>query len=292
MLLGALEAGGTKMVMSTGDENGNIIERVSIPTRTPSETMPEMIAFFRGKAIKALGVGSFGPVNLDPDSPRYGYITTTPKLPWQFYPLRSELEAALGIPVGFDTDVNVAAIGESELGAGRGKKSLLYVTIGTGIGGGVILDNKPLHGAMHPELGHIILSAHPDDPMPQGSCPFHRGCLEGLASGPSIEARWGISARDLPDDHFGWELEAYYLGQLCADAIYMYSPHIIVLGGGVMHKAFLFDRLRSYTQEFLHGYIAMDQVKEGIADYIVPPALGDNAGATGALLLARKALEN
>lgn len=291
MLLGALEAGGTKMVLSTGDEHGNIFERESIPTTKPDETMPAIIEFFKAKAISALGVGSFGPVDLDKSSPTYGYITTTPKLPWQNYPLQPELKRALGIPVGFDTDVNAAAISEHEMGAGKGLKSLLYVTIGTGVGGGVIIENNVLHGAMHSELGHIMLRVHPDDPMPKGNCPFHESCLEGLAAGPAIEARYNCKAVTLPDDHQAWVLEAYYLGQMCADAVVMYAPHRIVLGGGVMHKSFLFPMIRENTRRFLNGYINIPQIMKDIDEYIVPPALGDNAGAVGALLLAKKALE-
>lgn len=290
MLLGALEAGGTKMVLSTGDENGNVLERMSLPTTTPDETMPAIIDFFKNKRIEALGVGSFGPVDLDENSPKYGYITTTPKQHWGYYPLRGVLADALGVPVGFDTDVNAAAISEYALGAGKGLSSCLYVTVGTGVGGGMVVDGKILHGAMHPELGHIIMRVHKDDPMPKGCCRFHEGCLEGLASGTAIEARWQVKAHTLPDDHFAWELEAYYLGQMCANAVLMYSPHRIVLGGGVMHKLHLFPMVRKATQEFLNGYVQLEQIIKDIDSYIVPPALGDNAGAAGALLLAAQAL--
>lgn len=290
MLLGALEAGGTKMVLSLGDENGNITERTSLPTTTPEETMPRIIDFFKQYDIDALGVGSFGPVDLDENSPTYGYITTTPKLLWGNYPLRPKLLEALGVPVGFDTDVNVAAISEHALGAARGLSSCLYVTIGTGVGGGVVIDNKILHGLIHPELGHMIMRPHPEDPLPEGSCPFHKGCLEGMGSGTAIEARWHQKAATLPDDHIAWEIEAHYLGQMCANAVLMYSPHRIVLGGGVMHKLHLFPMVRRATQEFLNGYVKLPELGERIDEYIVPPALGDNAGAVGALLVAADAL--
>lgn len=291
MLLGALEAGGTKMVLSTGDENGNVFERESIPTTSPAETMPAIIDFFTRHKVDALGVGSFGPVDLDRQSPTYGYITTTPKKLWVNYPLYGTLREALGIPVGFDTDVNAAAISEHAMGAGKGLSSCLYVTVGTGIGGGVVMDGHILHGAMHTELGHIVMRVHPDDPMPKGCCYCHEGCLEGLASGTAIEARWQVKAATLPDDHFAWELEAYYLGQMCANAVLLYSPHRIVLGGGVMHKLHLFPMVRRATQQFLNGYVSIPQVNEGIDEFIVPPALGDNAGAAGALLLAAEALK-
>lgn len=291
MLLGALEAGGTKMVLSLGDENGNITERKSIPTASPEATMPQIIDFFKRYDIKALGIGSFGPVDLDKSSSTYGYITTTPKLFWRDYPIMPELKKALGVPMGFDTDVDVAAIAEHRLGAARGLSSSLYVTIGTGVGGGVIVENRVLHGAMHTELGHIVMRPHPDDPMPEGSCPFHKGCLEGMASGTAMAARWHVKAQTLPDDHFAWTLEAYYLGQMCANAALMYSPHRIILGGGVMHRQSLFPLVRKATQAFLNAYIKLPQLNAGIDDYIVPPKLGDNAGAVGALLLAAEALK-
>ena len=175
-LFGALEAGGTKMVCAIGDENGNIIERVSIPTRTPAETMPEMIEFFRGKGISALGIGCFGPVDLDRNSPTYGYITSTPKLAWTNYPIVAEFEEALGIPVGFDTDVNAAALGEATWGCTKDVKNSIYITIGTGIGVGVIINGKTYHGMIHPEGGHILLARHPYDPLQRGNCPFHENC--------------------------------------------------------------------------------------------------------------------
>lgn len=292
MLLGALEAGGTKMVLSTGDEHGNIFERISLPTTTPAETMPGIIDFFKGKSIEALGVGSFGPVDLNRASATYGYITTTPKRPWVNFPLYSTLADALGVPVGFDTDVDAAAISEHAMGAAKGLSSCLYVTVGTGIGGGLVTDNHILHGVMHTELGHIMLRVHKDDPMPHGCCHFHDGCLEGLASGMAIEARWKVKASTLPDDHFAWELEAYYLGQMCANAVVMYSPHRIVLGGGVMHKTHLFPMIRKNTRDFLNGYVNISEIMDNIDSYIVPPALGDNAGAIGALILAMDALKN
>ena len=290
MLLGALEAGGTKMVLSTGDEKGNVFERISLPTNAPAETMPAIIDFFKNKNIEALGVGTFGPVDLDPQSATYGYITTTPKTPWVNYPLYDTLKNALNVPVGLDTDVDAAAISEHAQGAAKGLSSCLYVTVGTGIGGGIVTNNRILHGAMHTELGHIIMRPHKNDPMPHGCCHYHDGCLEGLASGTAIEARWHVKAVTLPDDHFAWELEAYYLGQMCANAVLLYSPHRIVLGGGVMHKQHLFPMICKNTQQFLNGYVKIPQIMDDIDSYIVPPALGDNAGAIGALLLGADAL--
>ena len=195
MRLGALEAGGTKMVCAIGDEKGNIFERASFPTLSPEETIDELISFFRHKDIDALGIGSFGPLSLDPKASDYGSITTTPKPGWHNYPLLRTFAEALKIPVGIDTDVNAAALGEAKYGAGQGVDSLVYYTIGTGIGGGVLAEGKLVHGLVHPEMGHMLLRPDPRDPAPRGFCPYHDGCLEGLANGPAIEKRWGISAK-------------------------------------------------------------------------------------------------
>ena len=208
-LFGALEAGGTKMVCAIGDENGNILERVSIPTGTPENTMPPMIEFFKGKGISALGIGCFGPVDLDKKSPTYGYITSTPKLAWTNYPIVAEFEKALGIPVGFDTDVNAAALGEATWGCTKDVENSIYITIGTGVGVGVIANGKPYHGMIHPEGGHILLARHPQDPMVGSGCPFHENCMEGLAAGPSLEKRWGVKGAELAGRPEVWELEAW-----------------------------------------------------------------------------------
>ncbi len=291
MILGALEAGGTKMVCAVGTEDGKILDSKTIPTLSPELTIPELIRYFEETGIEALGIGSFGPVDLNPKSPSYGSITTTPKLAWQHTALLAPFQDALGIPVGFDTDVNGAAYGEAILGAGQGCSTLLYVTIGTGIGGGIILEGKPLHGMLHCELGHILLRPESDDPSPEGFCPFHKGCLEGLASGPALEKRWGKSGRELDPGHPAWDLEARYLAQMCTDAVMTLSPQKIILGGGVMHQAQLFPMIRQYTASLMNGYIQTPEISGGLDNYIVPPGLGDRAGITGALLLARDALQ-
>lgn len=283
---GALEAGGTKMVMAVMDAEGNPVAESTIPTRTPEETMPEMMAFFSAHPISALGIGGFGPLNLDPRSDRYGWIMETPKTAWRYYPLKPAFEEKLGVPVGIDTDVNAAALAEARLGAAKGKESCLYVTVGTGIGGGVIVHGKPVHGLMHPEIGHITVAPMPDDPMPEGVCPYHPHCLESLASGPSIQKRWGVSARELPEGHPAWELESAYLAQLCANALLTFSPEKIVLGGGVMQRKFLLPLIRRKTLKLLNGYIAHPAVEAGLEDYIVTPGLGTRSGITGAWLLA------
>ncbi len=292
MLIGALEAGGTKMVCSIGNLKGGILQRASFPTTDPETTVAQIAGFIGQFNVAALGIGSFGPLDLNPDSPTYGHITKTPKALWSGYPLMPELQKRLGVPAGIDTDVNAAALAEYEMGAGRGKKSLLYVTVGTGIGGGLIVEGNLVHGLVHPEIGHMFLAPLESDPMPRGVCPFHAGCLEGLASGPSIEKRWGLSAKLMSEEHPAWELEAAYLAQMCANMILCVSPEVIVLGGGVMQQMHLFPRIREKTIELLGGYVASDRVtKEGISSYIVPPALGVNSGVTGALLLGARAYE-
>ena len=286
---GALEAGGTKMVMAVADEEGRILERTSIPTRTPEETMPEMAAFFAERSVEALGIGCFGPLDLNPASPSYGWITATPKLAWRNYPILQAFREKLGIPAALDTDVNGAALAESVLGAAKGLDSCLYVTVGTGIGGGLIIHGKPVHGLMHPEIGHIRVRPAPGDPMPEGICPYHGCCAEGMASGPSIQKRWGVSAKELPPEHPAWETEADYLAQLCADAMLSFSPEKIILGGGVMQQKFLFPVIREKTLAILGGYISSPAVEAGLADYITEPGLGTESGILGAYLLARQA---
>ena len=292
MRIGALEAGGTKMVCAIGDEQGNIFDRVSFPTLKPEETMGNLIDYFKGKDIEALGIGSFGPLCLDPEAAEFGAITTTPKLPWRDFPLRKAFLDALGVPVGIDTDVNAAALGEATYGAGKGLDSLVYYTIGTGVGGGALVDGRLVHGLVHPEMGHMLLRPDPRDPTPHGFCPYHDGCLEGMANGPAIEKRWGVSAKELPEDHIAWDIEVEYLAQMCVNTIVTLSPKRIVLGGGVMHQMHLFPKIRRRTLELLNGYVAHPAVLEQIDGYIVPPGLGDNAGAVGSLLLGVEALKN
>ena len=288
---GALEAGGTKMVLSRLDENGNMMERISIPTRTPEETMPEMIAFFREHPVDALGIGSFGPVDLHEDSPTFGSITATPKLAWRFFPILKVFKDALNIPVKIDTDVNAAAISEQAMGAARGLDSCVYVTVGTGIGAGIVMGGKPVHGLVHSELGHYLMRQEAADPTPDGFCPYHKGCLEGLAAGPAIEKRWGVSAKELTPDHPAWELEANYLAQMCVNLIMTLSPEKIILGGGVMQQKFLFPMIREKTLKLMNGYICASAVDEGLVNYIVEPGLDVNSGVMGAYILARRALE-
>ena len=248
--------------------------------------MENVFKFFDGKEIEALGVGSFGPIDPDLTSPTYGYITTTPKPGWNNYNIMGALKEKYDIPMAFDTDVNGAALGEATFGAAKGLDSALYLTIGTGIGGGAVVGGKLVHGLLHPEMGHMKMIVREDDKY-SGKCPYHGTCFEGLAAGPAIEARWGVKGSELPEDHPAWDLEAYYIGQAMANYILTLSPKKIILGGGVMHQKQLFPMIHKYTQEFLNGYIQKEEViTDKIKDYIVYPELGDNAGVVGALALA------
>ena len=288
-LFGALEAGGTKMVCAIGDENGNILERVSIPTGTPENTMPPMIEFFKDKGISALGIGCFGPVDLDKKSPTYGYITSTPKLAWTNYPIVAEFEKALGVPVGFDTDVNAAALGEATWGCTKDVENSIYITIGTGVGVGVIANGKPYHGMIHPEGGHILLARHPQDPMVGSGCPFHENCMEGLAAGPSLEKRWGVKGAELANRPEVWELEAWYIAQAITNYLMILSPQRIICGGGVMHQPVLLPMIRKNVAEMVNGYIK-GKGMDDLENYIVGISLNDNQGAMGAVKLAMDAL--
>ena len=289
--IGALEAGGTKMVLGIFDEQGNEITRHTMPTLTPGETVPAMRAFFDEYKIDALGVASFGPLDLDPASDTYGYITSTPKLKWRDYPLLGALRGESGIPCAIDTDVNAAVLAEADRGAAKGLTDAVYITVGTGIGGGVLSGGNLVHGLLHPEIGHILLRSHPDDPNPRGVCPYHDGCCEGLASGPAIGARIGGDAKALPDDHPTFTIEADYLAQMCVNLILIVSPKRIILGGGVMQRQSLFPLIRSRTRELLNGYVQSPAVLTHIDQLIVPPALFPVSGLIGAYLLGKRALD-
>ena len=289
MKLGALEAGGTKMVCAIGDETGRIYEQISIPTRTPEETVPEMIEYFKKAGVEALGIGCFGPIDPDKNSATYGYITSTPKLAWANYNIVGVFEEALGCPVGFDTDVNGSVLGEVTFGQAKGKSCVVYVTIGTGVGAGIYIEGKLLHGMLHPEAGHVMIQKRRDDTY-GGKCPYHKNCLEGMAAGPAVEERWGQKAIALKDRKEVWDLEAYYIAQALTGYVLTLSPEIIILGGGIMHQEQLFPMIRSYVTEMLNGYIKTDELQD-MEHYIVPASLNDDQGIMGALELGRRALE-
>ena len=288
--IGALEAGGTKMVLGIFDEQGTELVRHTLPTLTPDETIPEMKTFFAEHRIDALGIGSFGPLDLNPSSQTYGNITTTPKRKWRGYPLLKALVGDSGIPCAIDTDVNTAVLAEAECGAAKGLHDAVYITVGTGIGGGVLSGGNLVHGMLHPEIGHMLLRPHPDDPTPKGVCPYHDGCAEGLAAGPAIGARVGDDARTLPDNHPAFTLEAYYLAQMCVNLILTVSPRRIILGGGVMERQALFPMIREKTKELLNGYVQAPAVLNHIDELIVPPKLFPVSGLIGAYLLGKRAL--
>ena len=292
MQFGAIEAGGTKFVVAIGNENGEVLKRDSFPTTTPKETLENIFRFFDGEHIEALGLGCFGPIDPDLKSDTYGYITTTPKPGWGHFNIVGALQEHYpSLPIGFDTDVNGACLGEAYFGAAKGLDNALYLTIGTGIGGGAIVEGKLVHGLLHPEMGHMMLVQREDDHY-QGKCPYHKTCFEGLAAGPAVEERWGIKGKDLPVDHPAWDLEAWYIAQALAIYVLTLSPQKIILGGGIMHQSQLFPMIGKYLQERLNGYIQKDEITtEAIKDYIVWPALGDNAGVCGALALAKLAYE-
>jgi fructokinase len=288
MRLGALEAGGTKMVCAIGTEAGEIIQRQTFPTETPESTMEHMLSFFKETHIDALGIGCFGPLDLHPDSPTYGRITTTPKLAWAQYNILEAFSKGLGIPVVLDTDVN-SALGEAAWGASKGLSDSVYITIGTGIGMGIITNGALLHGMLHSEGGHMLLSKHLTDTY-DGCCPYHSCCLEGMASGPAIEGRWGRKGATLPDREEVWELEAYYIGQALTSVILLLSPMRIILGGGVMHQEQLMPLIHREVTQQLGGYLQTKELAD-IDHYIVRPDLGDDQGVLGALWLAASAME-
>lgn len=283
MNYGAIEAGGTKFVCAVSDESLNIQERVSIPTLTPSETMKNVFEFFDQYDLNAIGVGSFGPIDINKSSETYGYITNTPKPAWAYYDFVGDLKKRYEIPVAWTTDVNAAAYGEIKLGAAKGLNSCVYITVGTGIGGGAVVNGELLEGYGHPEMGHILVRRHKDDDY-AGNCPFHIDCLEGLAAGPAIEKRTGKKGQDLPENHITWEIEAYYLAQAIMSYTLILSPEKIILGGGVMHTKDLVDKIRKSYETIMIDYVKTPTVK----DYIVPCGLEDNAGITGCLLLGIK----
>jgi len=284
MYYGAIEAGGTKFVCAVSLEDLSIVERISISTTTPEATLNHVFEFFDRYPLAAMGIGSFGPIDVNVGSKTYGYVTTTPKLAWKNYDFLGAIKKRYNVPVGWTTDVNAAALGELEQGAARGLDSCLYLTVGTGIGGGAVVKGNLLEGYGHPEMGHLLLRLHEDDPF-AGWCPYHGNCLEGLAAGPAIEKRFGQKAYELPVDHLAWKLEAYYLAQALMNYILILSPEKMVLGGGVMKQTQLFPLIRHELKQLMNQYVAMPDLDT----FIVAPALGDNAGITGCLLLAKRA---
>jgi fructokinase len=290
-LFGGIESGGTKFMCLVGSSPDHIVNEKRIPTTTPEETIRKVIEFFNPytttRELSAVGIGSFGPLDLNQDSDTYGHITTTPKLGWPNIDLRGQIQRGLDVPVAFDTDVNAAAYGEQFwIEENHLLDPFLYLTVGTGIGVGVIVNGKPLHGLIHAEAGHSSIPHDwQRDPFP-GVCPYHGDCFEGLASGPSLNKRWGQKPDTLPDDHPAWDLEAEYIARAIVNLIYVYSPRKIVFGGGVSQHSGLIQNVRTKIQKFNNGYVHSNMLLEKIDEYIHLPVLGNRSGALGAMAMA------
>ena len=291
-LLAGVELGGTKSVciLGTGPDDVRAIER--LPTGEREDTLRQIEAVLdRWRAqhtLRAFGIASFGPIDLRPASSTYGYITSTPKPGWKDTDISQRLARRVGVPTGFDTDVNGAALAEGRWGGAKGLDDFAYVTIGTGIGVGSIVRGRSIFGMSHTELGHIRVARKSGDRF-AGSCPYHGDCIEGLASGPAIEARTGIPASKLPADHAAWDFVAHGLAQLMHTMVLTTAPSRIFLGGGVMAQSHLFERIRQELKRSLNGYVQAPELEQGLAQFIVPPGLGTMAGPLGALALAADA---
>ncbi len=286
-VFGGIETGGSKWECAVGTGPDDLTATETIPTTSPDETLGRAAAFFeREGPVDAIGIGSFGPIDQDRSSPTWGYITTTPKPGWADTDVGQQLGRRLGVPIAFDTDVNAAALGEYRWGAAQGLETVCYITVGTGIGGGVVLAGRPLHGLLHPEFGHLRVPHDRDADPFDGVCPFHGDCWEGLAAGPAIAARWGKPAEELDDVDAVWQLEARYLALGLVSVISIISPQRIVIGGGVMNASKLFSIVRDKVAGLVNGYPPVPALGVGIADYIVRPALGRRAGVLGAIALA------
>ena len=288
-LYGGIEAGGTKFVCVVGSGPDNIVAEERFPTTTPDETIARSVDFFKrhGSDLAAIGIGSFGPVDLNPQSPTYGYITTTPKPGWAQADLRGRIQRALNVPVAFDTDVNAAALGEHYwVPENRALDPLLYMTVGTGIGVGGLVNGQLLHGLLHPEAGHMRLPRDPQRDPFTGACPYHGDCFEGLACGPAMAKRWGQPAETLPADHPAWALEAHYIALAVMNLTLIVAPQRIVIGGGVTQQPGLIDNVRREVVQLLNGYLQTDRITRDINRFIVPPALGNQSGMLGAIALA------
>jgi fructokinase len=292
MIYGGIEAGGSKFVCGIGDAQGHVLDQITIPTSEPEETIEEVLGYFQriqqNQPLQRIGLASFGPIDLNPASKTHGYITSTPKQKWQYFDIKGRLENSLGFSIPFDTDVNAAALAEHLWGVAVELENVVYITVGTGIGGGAMVNGRLNHGLLHPEMGHIRLRAEGSDQGFKGICPFHDYCLEGLASGPAIKSRWGLPAEELPENHPAWLDEAGYLAEGIANIILVISPEIVVLGGGVMQQDFLFPMIQEIVQRQLNSYIQRSEIIDQIENYIVPAMLGKQAGLLGAIALAIK----
>ncbi|AMV70157.1 Fructokinase [Pediococcus damnosus] len=282
MYYGGIEAGGTKFVCAVSDEHQQIIARTKFATTTPNETIIKINTFFSEYSVVRMAVGAFGPIGINPDSQDYGYVKETPKKGWQHFNFLGELKKIFHIPIVWTTDVNVATYGEYKMGAATNKSSALYLTVGTGIGGGFIYKNNVFQNWNHPEMGHIMVSPMHKDKY-TGNCPYHKSCLEGMASGPALEARANQKALAIPKDDPLWNLEAFYLAQAAMTYTLLYAPEIIIFGGGVSNQEQLYPLIRKSFSKQLNHYVDTPKLNK----YLVHAKLGDDAGITGALLLAQ-----
>lgn len=286
-MYGAIEAGGTKFVLSVGDEALEIIDQLTIPTVSPEETMPLVIEFFKQfeKNLLAIGIGSFGPIDVNPESSTYGFITQTPKLKWRNYDFLGNIQKAFpNVKTAWTTDVNASAYGEYAVR--DGVENLVYYTVGTGVGGGGVKQGKFVEGISHPEMGHIPVKKHADDSF-DGHCPSHGDCLEGLASGPAVEARFEKSAKDVPADDPYWDIQAYYIAQSAYTTTLLLAPEMIIYGGGVMKVEGLLEKVRLAFDKLNQGYMSTPDLEK----YIVSPKLEDSAATIGCFAMAKELMK-
>jgi len=293
-MFGAIEAGGTKFNCALADVNGEVVAQTQFATRDPETTLIDVIEFFNTAQqeygpMQSMGIGSFGPINIDPKSAAYGQFLKTPKPGWSHFDFLGAITKHYDIPVCVETDVNAAVLAEYRAGAGRGCQDVVYVTIGTGIGGGIITGGKLVKGNIHPEMGHMIMPRHPQDKDFAGACPFHGGCLEGLAAGPAMQTRWGVPAETLADDHIAWDIQAFYLAAMCINLNALLSPQKIILGGGVSQKPGLIDRVGEQFVKMWGDYLPLPN--DSVADFIVLPELAPAAGLVGSIMLAQQAID-
>ncbi len=289
-MYGAIEAGGTKFVCAAVNEDLKVVNKVTIDTIDPDYTITKTIEFFKENPVKSIGIGAFGPIEINPESENYGTILNTPKLKWRNYNIYKGLKENFDVPIKIDTDVNAAALGELKMGHGVGKHSVLYITIGTGVGAGFVIDGKTLHGLTHPEMGHILIRQLPEDDF-AGNCPTHGNCLEGLVAGPSVQARYGVKGHELPHDHEIWDFLADYIGQALMTFNLILSPEVILIGGGVSQQEQLFPKIRQAFKKHMNGYMQHEVLDGDLVDYIKYPKNGQLAGLYGSLFLAIQALE-
>lgn len=293
-LYGAIEGGGTKFVCAVGTGPADLRAEIRVETTSPEETLSQVVKFFHEQEAKfgklaSIGFACFGPLDPNPASPTYGHILPTPKPGWTNANVVGMLSDAFDIPIVFDTDVNGAALGEWRWGAAQELETFIYLTIGTGIGGGAYVEGKLLHGLIHPEMGHILLRHDQEKDPFAGTCPFHGDCFEGLACGGAMEKRWGQTGETLSAEHPAWDLEAEYVAQALANYALTLSPQRIILGGGVGSVPHLLPKVQVQTRKLLNGYIQSPIILEHIETFIVNPGLGNRSGVLGAIALAKQA---